>query len=176
MDNCWLPIQMIFLSIIGIGSFCWLFQQRDGSSNVLHIQWTRDTSAIQGIYKQVLGGGSACNGSSVRKHVGREGRAGLLPGRGGALHQPHINQISTYLLPGRGSGLHQRHINSFQLLLQCQHQIGSRNPEYFSSISWIEWSLQYVRLFVGYYAFVFIGLSFMCLRLACLGFVLYCPI
>ena len=152
------------------------FNREMGPAMFYMYKCTRDTSAMQGIYKQVLGGGSACNGSSVRKHVGREGRAGLLPGRGGALHQPHINQISTYLLPGRGSALHQPHINSFQLLLQCQHQIGSRNPEYFSSISWIEWSLQYVRLFVGYYAFVFIGLSFMCLRLACLGFVLYCPI
>ena len=62
----------------------------------VHVQWTRDTSAIQGIYKQVFGGGSACSGSSVRKHVGREGRGGLLPGRGSALHQPHINHISTY--------------------------------------------------------------------------------
>ena len=71
------------------------FNREMGPAMFYMYKCTRDTSAMQGIYKQVLGGGSACNGSSVRKHVGREGRAGLLPGRGGALHQPHINHIST---------------------------------------------------------------------------------
>ena len=115
---------------------------------------TRDTSAMQGIYKQILEGGSACNGSSVRKHVGREGGAGRSAARSGGC------SAST----------------SYQLIPTAAIiSTSKRKPQpWIFFFHFMDWVVTTICASVCWILCICVYMFQLFMFAACLGFVLYC--